>query len=491
MTGLVLGGNNNGINPYIGVAPDAQWIGVKIFADDGTTLVSAIHDGFQWLLDPDGNPSTDDAPDIVNNSWGFESAPDTCSDSSLVFQADVQALKAAGIAVVFSAGNTGPGASTSIAPANYPESFAVGSVGTDTSVSEISNFSAQGPSACDGTIFPEIVAPGFRVRTSDLTAGGIQPDSYALVDGTSFSAPHVSGVLALLLSAFPGAPVDFLETALKQSANDLGAVGTDNTYGYGLVDALAAFNYLNAKKIGFFRSGQWYLDANSNGAWDPDIDIAYASFGGPGDLPVVGDWNGDGIASEIGVFRNGAWYLDANNNGVWNPGIDIVYASFGGPGDLPVVGDWNGDGIASEIGVFRKGAWYLDASNNGVWDPGADIVYASFGGPGDLPVVGDWNRDGFISEIGVFRNGAWYLDANKNGAWNPGVDIVYASFGGAGDLPVIGDWNGDDITSDIGVFRNGAWYLDANNNGAWNPGIDTAIIGFGGAGDRPVTGSWP
>ena len=166
------------------------------------------------------------------------------------FQADIQTFKAAGIAVVFAAGNTGPSASTSISPANNPGSFAVGSVGTLASTTEISNFSARGPSACDGTIFPEIVAPGFDVWTSDLTAGGIFPDSYALVDGTSFSAPHVSGVMALLLSAFPDTPVDLLETALKESATDLGATGADNAYGYGLVDALAAFNYLSVDTDG-------------------------------------------------------------------------------------------------------------------------------------------------------------------------------------------------------------------------------------------------
>ena len=244
-----------------------------------------------------------------------------------------------------------------------------------------------------------------------------------------------------------------------------------------------------AEKFGVFRNGPWYLDANGNGAWDPGIDIAYASFGGPGDLPVVGDWNGDGIVAEIGVFRNGAWYLDVNNNGVWNPGIDIVYASFGGPGDLPVVGDWNGDGIAADIGVFRNGAWYLDANNNGVWNPGTDIVYASFGGPGDLPVVGDWSGDGLVSEIGVFRNGAWYLDANTNGIWNPGTDIVYAAFGQTGDVPIVGDWIGDGATQ-IGFFRNGSWYLDMNGNGVWNPSVDAVHTSYGGAGDLPVTGYW-
>ena len=152
------------------------------------------------------------------------------------------------MAVLFAAGNTGPGTSTSTAPANYPESFAVGSVGASTSPTLISFFSARGPSACDGTFSPEVVAPGFLTWTSDLTDDGVFLNSYSLVAGTSFSVAHASGVMALLLSAFPEAPVIALETTLKQSATDLGTPGVDNTYGYGLIDSLSAFNYLSGQR---------------------------------------------------------------------------------------------------------------------------------------------------------------------------------------------------------------------------------------------------
>jgi bacillopeptidase F len=147
--------------------------------------------------------------------------------------------------VVFSAGNTSEDVPppNSVAPANYPESFAVGSVGTDSSDIEISFFSAGGPSACDDSIYPELVAPGFAIKTSDLTEEGAL-NSYVTVTGTSFSAPHVSGAMALLLGAFPETSVTALETALKQSATDLGPAGRDNVYGYGLVDVLAAYSVL-------------------------------------------------------------------------------------------------------------------------------------------------------------------------------------------------------------------------------------------------------
>jgi bacillopeptidase F len=246
--GILVGGNAGG--SVIGVAPEAQWIAVKIFNDAGKASTSAIHQGFGWLLDPDGNPATDDAPDVVNNSWGFEDTTGVCDLSVRIFQADLQALKAAGIAVVFAAGNTGPDANTSVAPANYPEAFAVGSVGTDQSTTTISHYSACGPSACDGTVYPEAMAPGYNVRTADLTVGGASSGAYVRMAGTSFAAPHVSGVMALLLGAFPETRVEALETVLKSSAVDMGKPGADNSYGYGLVDAPAAFNLLNDALLG-------------------------------------------------------------------------------------------------------------------------------------------------------------------------------------------------------------------------------------------------
>ncbi|RJQ80846.1 MAG: hypothetical protein C4519_09440 [Desulfobacteraceae bacterium] len=233
--GVMLGGDATGT--AIGIAPGAQWIAVKIFNDAGDASTSVIHAGFQWLLDPDQNPATDDAPDIVNNSWGYDGLVNECM---LEFQTDLQLLRAAGIAVVFSAGNEGPGPATSISPSNNPESFAVGMV---SSTQDIVSLSSRGPGACDAAddAYPEAVAPGLSVRTAGLSLNGTLPNAYTVVTGTSFAAPHVSGALALLLEALPGTSVSELETALKQSAVDLGATGPDNDYGHGMIDVLAAY----------------------------------------------------------------------------------------------------------------------------------------------------------------------------------------------------------------------------------------------------------
>lgn len=231
---LMVGGDSGGSS--IGVSPGAQWIAVKIFNDAGLASLSGIHQGFQWLLDPDDIPGTNDIPDVVNNSWGFRDLVGQCYTE---FNADIEVLKAAGIAVVFSGGNQG--SLGSISPGDNSASFAVGAV--DASLN-IAATSSRGPSACDGSFFPEVVAPGVGVRAADLTLGGVFPNSYASVSGTSFAAPHVAGTMALLRQANPATSVVELEQALTGSAIDLGAVGADNQSGYGIIDAVAANDLL-------------------------------------------------------------------------------------------------------------------------------------------------------------------------------------------------------------------------------------------------------
>jgi hypothetical protein len=123
---------------------------------------------------------------------------------------------------------------------------------------------------------------------------------------------------------------------------------------------------------------------------DPRLDVIdhVFRFGVDQDLPIAGDWNGDGIRS-IGVFRGGAWYLDMDGDGRLTQRDAL--AKFGAQGDRPVVGDFNADGI-DEIGVYRRGTWILDVNGNRELDA-HDQVFR-MGTPHDQPVVGDWDGDG-------------------------------------------------------------------------------------------------
>ena len=78
------------------------------------------------------------------------------------------------------------------------------------------------------------------ITTTDLYEGGLF-SGYTNHSGTSLAAPHASGAMALLLSAFPTLTVDVQRQALQFSAIDLGAPGVDNTFGAGRIDVLAAY----------------------------------------------------------------------------------------------------------------------------------------------------------------------------------------------------------------------------------------------------------
>lgn len=147
-------------------------------------------------------------------------------------------------------------------------------------------------------------------------------------------------------------------------------------------------------KAGNFRAfgslGQFVLDSNDNGAWNPEDRATIYGFAS--DTPIIGDWNGDG-RDQIGVFRTfgplGQFILDSNDNGTWDSQDRVFFYGFAG--DKPVVGDWNGDG-RDEVGNFRAfgslGQFILDTNNSGAWES-QDRAFI-YGFASDKPVVGAW-----------------------------------------------------------------------------------------------------
>ncbi|MBK8563838.1 MAG: S8 family serine peptidase [Saprospiraceae bacterium] len=232
-------------NDTIGVAFNAQWIGAAILCGISTEDNVAA---FEWSLDPDGNPNTfDDIPDVINNSW-YDPNLDTL-DCYSVYIPIVLAMEAAGIAVVFSAGNEGPGVGTITQPhninLNLVNSFTVGALNGNSTSLNIASFSSRGPSHCpdpDSSLLikPEVSAPGVDVRSCI-------PGGYGFLSGTSMAAPHVSGAILLLKEAFPNLTGRDFKLALYYTARDLGFPGEDNTFGMGIINVLDAFNYLVAQ----------------------------------------------------------------------------------------------------------------------------------------------------------------------------------------------------------------------------------------------------
>jgi hypothetical protein len=229
-----------------------------------------------------------------------------------------------------------------------------------------------------------------------------------------------------------------------------------------------------------FQGGTWWLRSQLSSGPSSSF-----TFGLPGDRPVMGDWNGDGIRT-VGVYRSfstfGRFYLrNSNSSGSsWS-------FNFGLPGDEPVVGDWNGDG-REEVGLVRARSkfpsqWFERASTS---TRATAYKTFTFGIIADRPVVGDWNDDG-IDTPGVARNDGtrlrWFLrDANSSG---PSRSLLY---GLAFDRPVVGDWNGDGrdglgvVRSTSGITFAKFWYLRNTVN---TPSTVTSFR-FGAGDQRPA-----
>jgi hypothetical protein len=234
----------------------------------------------------------------------------------------------------------------------------------------------------------------------------------------------------------------------------------------------------------FLLTPQYLLrDTNSSGPPNYALSLTPQQTG---DLPISGDWNGDGVDT-VGFYRPyngwglGAFYL--RNSKSLGP-ADLTF-TFGITGDLPVAGDWNEDGIDT-IGVYRpsNGVFYLRDSNSG----GSPQYQFPYGNTGDLPIAGDWNNSG-TDTIGLYRpsTGVFYL-SDTNASVPPVYSFAYGNPNND-DLPVAGDWDENGYFS-VGVYRQstGEWFLD--NEVPGNQPISYAFS-FGAIGHTtPIVGDW-
>ncbi len=224
---------------FIGVAPDAEYILAK--TEENATELPIEEDrwvaGLEWAVSQ--------GADVVNSSLGYNiwDVGESYEYADLDGQTALTSIAATiaverGVVVVVAAGNEADAPWHYItAPADADGVISVGSVDVvvdDKRSPTIASSSSRGPTA-DGRIKPDVVAPGQGVVVADVRGG-----DYKRSSGTSFAAPLVSGVCALLLQANPDwSPSDVL-SALRATAIDLGAAGPDTVYGWGHVQALAA-----------------------------------------------------------------------------------------------------------------------------------------------------------------------------------------------------------------------------------------------------------
>ncbi len=250
VAGLVAGDGTASGGMYTGVAPGANLIDVRVISASGSTTISTLIGGIQWVL----AHRSDYNIRVVNLSAG---APVTLSYINDPLATAVEVLVFSGITVVVSAGNDGPRQSSITTPGSDPYVITVGAIddnGTATTADDsLASWSSRGPTPIDGLAKPDLSAPGRKivslrspgstldVALPDRLVAGLDPlaPAYFRLSGTSMSAPVVAGVVALMLERSPALTPAQVKGRLTGTATPV-AYGSADTTGSGLVNAVAA-----------------------------------------------------------------------------------------------------------------------------------------------------------------------------------------------------------------------------------------------------------
>jgi subtilisin family serine protease len=243
-TGIMVG--DDGGSNQVGMAPGAKTIHCKNVFSDGRGTDATFSECLEWDLAPwdlnGQNADPDLAPDVINNSWGYQGGGVT------IFRDEIAALHAAGILVEVSAGNGGFLCGSLYSPGDYAEVLTTGSVNHGVAYPGSTGWgSSRGPSSLDAGYFPDVMAPGESIRSS--LPGG----AYGYKGGTSMAGPHATGLVGLIWSACPYLRGQVEETMqiIQETATPLSGftifdcggdfvTGPNNEWGHGTIDAQAA-----------------------------------------------------------------------------------------------------------------------------------------------------------------------------------------------------------------------------------------------------------
>jgi serine protease AprX len=287
MAGIIAGDGSSSTDDWKGVAPQAGLVSVKVAGADGSTDVSVVIAGLQWILEH----KSEYGIRVLNLAFGTDSRQGYRLDP---LNYAVEQVWFDGILVVASAGNRGPAGGTINKPGDDPFVLTVGAVdikGTaDRGDDVIAPFSSWGLTP-DGFVKPDIAAPGTTIvasRAAGSTIDQQNPDArvgdwYFKGTGTSQAAAIVSGVAALMFEANPTLTPDEAKTAILRGATKTSTYRSGG--GAGMVDASAAIAlarkgiYVTANLglvpstgLGSLDSSRGsfhvYTDPDGDGVWD-------------------------------------------------------------------------------------------------------------------------------------------------------------------------------------------------------------------------------
>jgi hypothetical protein len=188
--------------------------------------------------------------------------------------------------------------------------------------------------------------------------------------------------------------------------------------------------------------GLWYL-RNQAGQ------VTSFFYGNPGDYPVMGDWDCNGVDTP-GMYRQSDGFVYLRNTNT--QGIGDIRFFFGNPGDIPIVGDFNADGCDT-VAIYRpsEGRFYIiNALGENEGGLGAAEFNYLFGNPGDKPFIGDFDGDG-TDTVGLHRESTGFVYFRNT--HTQGIADAQFFFGDPADRLVAGDWGVVDGVDTPAVFR--------------------------------------
>lgn len=362
VAGLIAGDGSSSHGLYVGEAPGADLVPVKVAGKSGSTTVSTLIRALQWI-----ETDTTDNIHVINMSVG--AIPPGPTASNPLDQA-VETMWRAGYVVVTSAGNNGPNSGTITSPGDDPLVITAGALDdkdTPTSADDtVPSFSSNGPTSWDAWWKPDLIAPGKSVVSVTSTRSVIWNNFKSarvgtanfVGSGTSFAAAITSGAAAMLIVHNPAATPDNVKAALL-TTTDAGPSPPQDPFqqGHGVLDvaravaepALTMVQDVSSIAVPVAGAPIPLLSTQVVSTWATVDATEQLLYPAPYPFPYTGDATTSQDPDTLTpLFQSSAWNSSAWNSATWNSSAWNSSA-------------WNG-------ATWNSSAWNSSAWNSSAWN---------------------------------------------------------------------------------------------------------------------------